>query len=284
MNINLVTQPFDQMGKNTLYLDGAYLGTEIDLENNAFSFDHHVEKRYPQTCTALQIALAVVQGLDLSTIQNVFVSSIDADSVLSTLIVKNPHYCQNIKFIRLLQDLSRIDNHGLPAIIVGETLPKFHYLLRNKPHEGEELNTETLLAKVDLANQMYTNLSLFEEGEEQKLPGRAVAFDIYGNIVNDTKWTEEGVSFNDIYKFSGFGIIFGYASQGIRGKVTMGKKPFVKVPSLELLRSKFQEVETNEGKWGGSDSIGGSPFKVGTSISEEKIIEMTTQWLKEYNC
>jgi len=120
MKIELVQNPKTEIENNTIYVDGAYIGSFINLEKNSYSFDHHGEFRFDKSSASFQVAMAIVQGIDVSTIEKVYVSSIDADSVLSVLLIQNPKYVYDLKLIRLIQDLSRIDNHGPAACVPGE--------------------------------------------------------------------------------------------------------------------------------------------------------------------
>jgi len=267
--IELVQEPYNTMEENTIYVDGAIRGTIIDLENNSYSFDHHTEPRFSQSSAAFQVAMAVVQGLDLDPIEKIVVSSIDADSVLATAILRNPEWVNDLTFIHLIQDLSRIDNHGPASIILGEALPRFHYSFR--PSRGEEETKELLMTKISLAEKMYENGTIYDLGELQKFPGFAIAFNKDFEIIAETCGE---VSFDDVYKHSGFGILFGE-----KGKVTIGKKPFFPIKSLSTLWEFLTKFEPDGKKWGGADTIGGSPFGVGTILTRDDLLLKINKWL-----
>jgi len=137
-------------------------------------------------------------------------------------------------------------------------------------------STELLIAKVTCANKMYLDKTLFVESVEQKTEGVAVALDVTGKIIERISGT---VSFSDVYNYSSFGLLF--FKQGDKLKVVVGKKPFVKVKSLKSLWTHLSSLEkSSEDTWGGADSIGGSPFKNGTCLSEEEVIQEIKCWLK----
>jgi len=267
--IELVTEPVERMKSNCIYIDGAVRGTKIDLENNSYSFDHHVEPRFAQSSAAFQVAMAIVQGLYLDPIEKIVVSSIDADSVLSIAMLRNPEWVNDLKFIFLIQDLSRIDNHGPSSIILNERLHTLHYSLR--PARGEEETVELLMSKVELAERMHSDNSIYNVGELQKFPGIAIALDKDLNIV---KYTSGDISFDDVYQYSGFGILFGE-----KGKITIGKKPFFPIKSLSTLWEFLSQFELDGKKWGGADTIGGSPFGIGSIQTEEEILNNLNEWL-----
>lgn len=282
--VSLVTSPIarEAMEENTIYLDGAVRGTVIDLPRRSFSFDHHGEgMRFDRMCAALQTVGAVLQGLPLGEIRQVVVSSVDADSVLATLAVLHPEVCQDLRFVRLIQDLNRVDAWGPAALVPGEPIAGFHFMLHQG--RGEELSTELLHSKVELAWSMYNDGSLFKEGVERKLPGRVIALSPSGEILSDITRVgeDEGVSFEEVYAHSGFGVIFGFegpVEDGIT-KVTIGKKPFVAVPDLSQF---WNQMATLEPGWGGADSIGGSPFKKGTKFSHDEVLEQLRGWLQAH--
>jgi len=280
-NVSLTVSPIarEEMEERTIYLDGAVRGTVIDMERRSFSFDHHGDgMRFDRMCAALQVVGAVLQGLPVDEIAKVVVSSVDADSVLATMTVLHPEVTQNLKFVRLIQDLNRVDVWGPAALIPGEPLAGFHFVLRQG--RGEELSTELLHSKVELAWSMYQDGSLFKEGQERKLPGRAVALSTSGEILSDITRVgeDEGVSFEEVYSQSGFGIIFGFEGPVENGvtKVTIGKKPFVNVPDLNGFWAFMNQMEPG---WGGADSIGGSPFKKGTRFTHDEVLEHLRTWL-----
>lgn len=270
MNYELIFEPAKEMLNDSIYVDGAVRGTIIDVESNSFSFDHHVEPRFAQSSASFQVAMAVLQGLDLSTIKNVFVSSIDADSVLSVAIIRNPSWVNNLQFIRLLQDLSRIDNHGPSAVVPGEAVSGYHYAFRSA--RGVEETTDVLMSLVERAEEMYADGRLFKDGNIQKFPGIAMALDRNLNIINRI---DGDVSFDDVYSFSGFGILFGE-----NGKVTVGKKPFFPIKSLSTLWTYLSKFEKDGKKWGGADSIGGSPMGSGTSQTQVQVVMNIRGWAK----
>ena len=283
-DVTLVINPIakSDMESNTIYLDGAVRGTVIDLPNRSFSFDHHGEgMRFDRMCASMQTVGAVLQGLPLNEITKVVVSSVDADSVLATLVVLHPEVCHDLRFVRLVQDLNRVDAWGPAALVPGEPLAGYHFALRQG--RGEELSTELLHSKVEKAWEMYQDGSLFEEAEERKLPGRAVALSPSGEILSDITRIEEneGVSFEEIYAHSGFGVIFGFEGPVENGvtKVTVGKKPFVAVPDLSQFWAQMSQIEPG---WGGADSIGGSPFKKGTKFSHDEVLEQLRGWLQAH--
>jgi len=270
MKFELIFEPAKEMLNDSIYVDGAVRGTIIDVENNSFSFDHHVEPRFAQSSSAFQVAMAILQGLDVSTIKNVFVSSIDADSILSVATIRNPSWVNNIQFIKLLQDLSRIDNHGPSAVVPGEAIAGYHYAFRSA--RGVEETTDVLMLLVERAEEMYIDGRLFKDGNIQKFPGIAMALNRNLKIVNRV---DGNVSFDDVYSFSGFGILFGE-----NNRVTIGKKPFFPIKSLSTLWTHLSTFEKDDKKWGGADSIGGSPMGSGTSQTQVQVIARVREWAK----
>jgi len=272
-NISLVKEAFGSMSSNALYLDGAYVGTVINLEENSFSFDHHgAGTRFDKSSASLQVALAVLQGLDLSNIENVFVSSVDADSVLSVVVFEHPEVVKDLEFVRFLQDISRIDNHGPAAVVPGEAMYKINFLFRAE--RGVEETTELLMSLAEKAWGMYQDKSLYETSPVRALPGTAIVLGITGEAL----YVEQGeVSFADVYRKGSFGLLVNESPKG-GFKFTVGKLPFARVPSLKELFPLLSAKE-EEGTWGGADSIGGSPF-TGSSLDLEGVLTVIRDWLK----
>ena len=287
MNVQLVHNPieFSQLQPNSIALDGAVRGCHLNFQNNRWSFDHHAENQ-PSLSTrssAMQVLLALRAGLDVTSIENVFVSSIDADSVTATALVMNPSLAGNedvIKYVTMYLDT--IDSMG-PAGALQNNPMSFHYSLK-APFKAE-LTTELLLEKVQVFMSLVEGGDLFKESPPRKNPCTLVSISNNGDVVS----IEEGeFSFTDIYLRDNVGIL--YSPQ----KVTVGiKSSFVSNKNMarDGLFELFDYAEVVKGaqvdenlklvnKWGGKDLVGGSPFKGETLLTVEEVVTIFTNWLK----
>ena len=288
MKVELVHHPltWGRLPENSIALDGAVRGCRLDLNKDRWSFDHHAEDQpsLSTRSTAMQVLLALRAGLDVSRIQKVLVSSIDADSVTATGLVLRPELARNEEVIRYIaMYLDTVDSLG-PCGALQEEMMSFSFSL--KAGFKEELTTELLLSKVEVFYSMVEEGRLFETGEQRRNPCTLVSIDNGGNLLS----IEEGeFSFGELYKKSNIGIL--YTPQ----RVTIGAKSSFVTDKHFLLDGLFERLnrvevakgaETDENGqivngWGGKDLVGGSPFKGETLLTVEEVTNIVTSFLKE---
>jgi hypothetical protein len=282
MDIKLLLQPisFDKMKSNSIALDGAVRGCHLDINSNRWSFDHHDEGQasISTRSTAMQVLLAIRAGLDVTKIENVFVSSVDADSVIATGLIMRPELANNSSVIELIAlHLDSVDSMGPAGALSNDNLA-FHFALR--AGFKEELSTELLLSKVDLFFSLVDNGKLFEANSTlPKEKSWLMSFQPDGSY-----YEEEFGEFNmgDLYLKSPVGILFNEET----GKVTVGAKSSFVTDKNFLEGGLFQRLnwmeEARDGTpgWGGKDLIGGSPFKVGTKLSRHDVAHVFSNFLR----
>lgn len=287
MNVQLVHNPipFSQLPSNSVALDGAVRGCHLNFNRNRWSFDHHSEDQpsLSTRSTAMQVLLALRAGLDVSQVENVYVSSIDADSVIGTALCLKPYLAKDKDVVRLIaMYLDTVDSMG-PAGSLQDEQMAFHYSL--KAGFKDELTTELLMEKVALFMSLVEGGELFKQSPPRKSPCTLISIDNNGNVVE----RKEGeFSFFDLYLLSNVGIL--YSPE----KVTVGiKSSFVSNKNMlkDGLFNLFDAAEIRKGapvddcgnlinKWGGKDLVGGSPFGGRTLLSVEEISSIFCDWLK----
>ena len=287
MNVELLHNPipFSKLLSISVALDGAVRGTHLDFASNRWSFDHHAadQSSISTRSTALQVLLALRAGLDVSSVENVYVSSIDADSVTATALVVNPSLANDEEVIRYIaMYLDTVDCMGPAGALQNESM-SFHYSLK-APFKAE-LTTELLLEKVTMFTNLWAAGELFKKSPPRKNPCTLVSINNNGDVVN----MEEGeFSFTDIYLRNNIGIL--YSPE----KVTVGiKSSFVSNKNMarDGLFELFDAAEVAKGapvdedgqlvdKWGGKDLVGGSPFGASTLLSVEEVANIFCKWLK----
>lgn len=286
MNITLVHNPlsFSDLPNNSIALDGAVRGCHLDLNSNRWSFDHHASDQpsLSTRSTSAQTLAALTCGLNVSGIENLFVSSIDADSVIATAMILNPELSNRTSVIELvLLHIDLLDSLG-PAAAIDPRELSLHGLLRTG--WKEQLTTELLLQKVQVFNELVEGSKIFDRTE----PRREECFLI--SISEDeviVKFGEFG--FKDLYKYSNIGILYNEES----GRVTVGAKSSF-VTSKHFLNdglfARLNDAEVKKGApvdeqgvikdgWGGKDLVGGSPFGGPTLLSIEEITAIIKEFL-----
>lgn len=289
MNVQLLTTPilFSDLPTNSIALDGAVRGCHLNLATNRWSFDHHDQNQASLSTrsTALQTLLALRAGLDVSSIENLYVSSIDADSVISTALILKPELRNRESVITLITlHLDTVDSMG-PVGALSPSSLNIHYTLR--AGFKEELTTELLLEKVELFYKLLREERLFESTPEQKAPVTLVSISPNGNVnIRDGEF-----GFSDLYSQANIGILhnpdgsrttIGIKSSFVSDKHLLNDGLFDKLNAAEIAAG----AETNENGdivsgWGGKDLVGGSPFKGKTLLDINQITEIVCAFLKE---
>ena len=78
---------FGALAPNTIALDGAVQGPQIDAASRRFSFDHHAGcTRLVTLATCQQVALALELGLVVDEATEVVINDLDADTVVGVFI------------------------------------------------------------------------------------------------------------------------------------------------------------------------------------------------------
>ncbi|MDG1141852.1 MAG: hypothetical protein P8N24_01375 [Hellea sp.] len=284
--MKLVHNPilFTDLPSNSIALDGAVRGCHLDLSTNRWSFDHHASDQpsLSTRSTAAQVLAALTCGLNVSGIENLFVSSIDADSVISTAMILNRELADRTSVIELiLLHLDLLDSLG-PAAAIDPREMAFHNLLRSG--WKEELTTELLLQKVQVFNELVEGSKIFDRAEPRREECHLVS------ISEDETFSDFGkFGFKDLYKHANVGILFNEES----GKVTLGAKSNF-VTSKHFLNDGLfvllNDAEVAKGApvnhegvivdaWGGKDLVGGSPFKGRTLLSVEEVTAILKEFL-----
>lgn len=287
MKVSLLVDPieFSELPNNSIALDGAVRGTHLDYATNRWSFDQHGAGQYSISTrsSSMQTLLALRAGLDVSKIENLFVSSIDADSVISAALVMNPGFIYNNDIIELItMYLCTVDSLG-PAGALQHEQMSFHYSL--KAGFKAELTTELLLEKIEVFKSLLRDGKLFLKSEPRRNESILVSIDNSGDIIGMNPGC---FCMFDLYSRANIGILYDPS------KTTLGiKSNFVSSKNMleDGLFELFNEAEIKKGaaidedgqlidKWGGKDLIGGSPFKGKTLLGVEEVSTIFCNWLK----
>lgn len=288
MNTELLLSPisFDDMPANSVALDGAVRGTHLDIVGNRWSFDHHAKSQpsISTRSTAMQVLLALRAGLDVSQIENVFVSSVDADSVIATALVMRPELKDDYNIVTLVTlYLDTIDSMGPSGALSDSNLAIYFSL---KAGFREELTTQLLLEKVEVFYDLVKKERLFESSPDRKSRAILISFSPAGKQIG---WEEGQYGFADLYKSANIGILY------TPNRVTIGvKSSFVTSKNLltDGLFDRLNEAEIQAGAavnedgsiangWGGKDLVGGSPFKGETLLLAQEVADIVAEFLQE---
>jgi len=248
----------------------------INIDKKFFVFDHHCDGRFALYSACGQVYLSLLQGLDTSSIEDVYVNHTDADSVIGVWLLTHPERVRQYKALlwSLVEQVSRVDNSGPAAALPGEALKGVHFAL--VPERGEKDSEAVFLECLAKCEAMCLDGTLFEDAPERpNRPGLARAFDRDGEVY---PVHGDSPAFEDVYALKGMGLIY-----GDQNMVTIGKLPFFPCRSFkDGLIDRLNEAEAakgGDGKWGGADSIMGSPRPHGTILQQQDVVVIVSEFI-----
>jgi hypothetical protein len=126
MNIVLkfgAQEALEALPPRSIALDGYVRGPAIDLAHERYSFDHHDHCiRHVTSATCMQVLDAILVGFDPKGYK-IYVNDIDADTVLSVYLLRNPQLAHEEKVRELVEAVGKVDSHG-PSYELPPTLAK----------------------------------------------------------------------------------------------------------------------------------------------------------------
>lgn len=277
MKINFVfgqVLAFDTLPPNSIALDGAVQGPAVDAAGRRFSFDHHAGcVRLVTLATCQQVAVALGLGLVVDKDTEVFVNDLDADTVLSVWLLKNPERVGEERVKELVERVGLTDAHGPifpPHPIHREISPAYG---SKEPQTIEML--EGFLAKV----------SAYADGTWQAPPARPERKSDGFAWSPKTGWVTvtQVNGFDEVYAKGFFaGVLYTDAPQETRMYTVAKRSDLVPLAigpgstkrpptsvedyrqdtilgALGLAELARNSVQSHAANWGGATSIGGSP-------------------------
>ena len=107
------TRSFGELPENSIALDGAVQGPQMDPATLRWSFDHHGGCiRLVTASTCEQVRTALMLGLYVDSDTKVYVNDIDADTVLAVWALKNRNRLSEPVVKQLFEMVGAVDAHG----------------------------------------------------------------------------------------------------------------------------------------------------------------------------
>lgn len=266
--------PFSELPVNSIALDGAVQGPQVDAANRKFSFDHHAGcTRLVTLATCQQVALALRLGLVVDVDTEIFINDLDADTVLSVWLLENSERVGEERVAQLIDRVGLTDAHG----------PIFppHALHREiSPAYGSK-DPQT----IDMLNTFLAKVTEYADGIWQAPATRPERLSSGFGWSPKTGWKmlEAQTGFDSLYG-AGFiaGVLFTEGPGGTTmytiGKrsdlvpLPLGPGAIVRPPKsnedyrqdtilgkLALAELEANPTQTHAANWGGATTVGGSP-------------------------
>ncbi|MFZ2681654.1 MAG: hypothetical protein WAZ14_00965 [Patescibacteria group bacterium] len=299
MRINFVfgqVVSFESLAENTVALDGAVQGPKLDPKTRRYSFDHHADCiRLITLATCQQVFAAIfLGGLIVDNETTVVINELDADTILSVWLLKNPGRVNEPAVKELVDRVGYTDSHG-PAFAP-------HWLHFQLSSWKKEDQTMAFLEKcLGLIDQFFAG--------ELKEPAARPTRESIGFGWHPLKgWAEVQTQngFGDLYK-SGFlaGFLAEPQADGTVTYTVAKKSDLVDLPvgpshvdrnadpasyrsdtvlgSLALLELEANPSQAHKANWGGGSSVGGScrnEDKSASRLTPEQVLEVFKRFTK----
>ena len=301
MKINFVfgqVIDFANLPANSIALDGAVQGPQIDAVSRKFSFDHHTGcTRLVTLASCQQVATALRLGLVVDDETQVFVNDLDADTSLSVWLLANPDRVNEERVKEIVEKVGLTDAHG--PIFTAHPLHREIGPAYGSKEPQTVAMLETFLVKIT----QYAN------GEWQAPPARPERPSKGYAWSPKLGWqaVETKTGFDDVYN-QGFlaGFLFAEAPNGTLMytvakrsdlvSLSLGPGAVKRPPTslddyrkdtilgqLALLELETNSEQSHAANWGGASSIGGSPRNPDGSQSQltpEQVLEVCRRFAK----
>ncbi|MCG2713120.1 MAG: hypothetical protein L6416_12470 [Candidatus Omnitrophica bacterium] len=271
----------------SIALDGyVNAGPCFNPEGPWINFNHHEQvDRMATRSTCAQVLIAIRQGLfDLflnnnEPHANVYVNDCDEDVCLSWFLLKNYLLVENacpelITRLVTMEDLMDATAGAYPMPIELSDLKELSWIF--EPYRKFRINGGLDRKNRDeflkIINEVTTRIGKYIGGE-----GESVPLDIhYKKIGGGENWT--------MFEENGSHACTGAYADGIRAYVsvrkaapdrwvyTIGKmSPYVNFDISKIIRALNKAEGNKKDKWGGANTIGGSPRVAGSKLSPQEV-------------
>lgn len=261
------------------------------------NFDHHVKvDRTSTRATCAQVHMEINLGL-FSTFQkdgipnaNIYVNDCDEDVCLSVWLLRN-HEKANETVVKELVYLEDKLDATAGAFPFGESsisrkmewifepyrIARFNRQLSNM----DEIEMKSLIDNVCSRISQYVNL----ESEERGMVGQ---YEIIGGRPGNDGWclvTESGPSARQALFNNGISAFISYLGErkDSNHNYVIGKKsvwiPFPINELYEILNIADKKIINDENKWGGSNTIGGSPRETGSKLTPKQLEKIINEYI-----
>ena len=278
------------------YVDGI---PDFDPSGPYANFDHHLGvNRLATRSTAGQVLVALSLGLfdtfckDDMPAANVFVNDCDQDVCLSYWMLTHPELVRQLK---IEMDIAKliIGEDFLDATAGAYPVHPNRPMMRKLAwvfELYEEARTSGKLSELDknemklLIEQTCDRITLLSNGQGLEIDVVGEYEELGGG--DGWKLVRESGTYARTKLFADGTRAFVAVRDRLDGQFaySIGKmSPFIKFPITRIYErlNEIEPCETPENRWGGSDTIGGSPRQTGSSLAPQELESLINEFLKQ---
>lgn len=282
------TIDFHDLPPNSIALDGYVQGPAIDLNQNKFSFDHHVGCiRHVTAATCKQVLDAILLGFEPDGM-TVYLNDVDGDTSLAVWVLLHPEKAFDLKVRELVETVAAMDAFG-PAypVIKHELGIQFHKGAMLAEREARKSKAYATCDLNELLQTCLSGIDLMVNGELHPISHESDARYTITHRGNGFVMvrTDENV-FDQLYREGiARGAIYQKQPDGSFAYTIAKKSEFVRnfpVGPQTVKGTILYELNKHEPGWGGSTTVGGAPRNSDGSrsqLSPDQVFNIITSLL-----
>lgn len=251
-NWNISVEKPDDANENSIYLDGAYRSPFIDMNRKIVSFDHHEGCiRAFTLATCQQVRNNLELGFPVHLFDRIIINDIDADTVLSTWLLCNPHRVNEPKVVEMTDRIGWVDANYMAT----RSPHPMHFAINGNPRDPNKNSVENLVKFMGLIDQYLAGT--FEPKVTKYPDVRVLGVSAQGDVVFD-----KVAPMLDAYAVAPIVIGCVPGTEGTFGYVVGKASEWVQVDMFKV-REICQSLEPeghSERAWGGGSTVGGAAF------------------------
>ena len=286
----------------SIALDGYVSGApNYQSSGPRLNLNHHEDvDRYSTLCTSMQAYLKLKLGLfekfsvNGQPRANIYINDPDQDSSLAAFILTNPEISLNIKYQDKLEELLHyeqlLDITGgmFPLDMKSKIMQQMAWIF--EPYDSVRVSGKLYSMNADemknLMQNIFSRIKAHLDGKSRELVLDNSYIVLYGKPQDNFVLVKENSAYSRAKMIrDGIKSFVSLVRENKKiYKYTLGKiSDFIPVPLPEIydFLNKFEKIKSDDtDKWGGSQTIGGSPRIKGSKIRPEELFELIKNYIK----
>jgi hypothetical protein len=290
-NATVAWEQFQAMPAKSIALDGFVKGSPRKSATH-LNFNHHEDvDRISTRCTASQVLVAIKGGLQpwLAGEEPIaYVNDCDQDVCLSTWLLKNRNFFEDTRseplISRLCWAVDMLDTFAgaYPLNPADELYEQICWVFADYTTARQNGTLSSLDAQgmLNIIESVHSRIDRYRIGKAERRKADT-RYQVLGRNKDCALVVEEGIDARTAMRRDGINGFLSLREHNGKRILSVGKlQPMSPFPVLEILDA-FNRAEgigpTDIDRYGGSDSIGGSPRKRGCSLDNNQLLEIVTK-------
>lgn len=290
-NVTIDWNQFQGQPAHSIALDGFVKGGPRRSATH-LNFNHHEDvDRISTRCTASQVLVAIKGGLQAwlgGEEPTAYVNDCDQDVCLSTWLLKNRTFFEDTRseplISRLCWAVDMLDTFAgaYPLNPADELYEQMCWVFADytSARQNGTLNSMDAQGMLNIIESVHSRIDRYRIGKADRLKADA-RYTVLGRTQACALVIEEGVDARTAMRRDGINGFISLREHSGKRIISVGKlQPLSPFPVLDILEA-FNQAEGihphSSDRYGGSDTIGGSPRKRGCALDNERLLALATK-------